>query len=157
MKKLIICSICLTLMGCEPVVSQRGYQPDPDAEAGVTVGADTKTKIEDRLGDPSVQATFDNDAWYYVGSIEKQIAFFKLIIESRQILAIYFDKDGKVSGLKHYGLEDGHVVSFETRTTPAPGRELTFLQQLFNATPGVPGGNMNEQEQNPGGGGIPPH
>ncbi len=32
------------------------------------------------------------------------------------------------------------------------GREMTFLQQLFNATPGVPLGG-GDQQQNPGGGG----
>ncbi len=158
MKKLVLCSLCLLLMGCTPVISQRGYLQDPDAEAGITVGADSKTAVEDRLGDPSVQATFNNDAWYYISSVEKQIAFFTPTIESRHVLAIYFDKDGKVAGVKHFGLEDGHVVAFETRTTPSPGRELTFLQQLFNATPGVPGGGMNnQQEQNPGGGGGPGH
>jgi len=155
MKKLVVCSICLALLGCTPVVSQRGYQTDPDAEAGITVGTDTKTTIEDRLGDPSVQATFGSDAWYYVSSTEKQVAFFSPTVESRRILAIYFDKNGKVTDMRHYGLEDGHVVSFESRTTPSKGRELTFLQQLFNATPGVPNSGMNEQEQNPGGGG--PH
>ena len=155
MKKLVLCSVCLVLMGCTPVVSQRGYQPDPDAEAGVMVGADTKATIEVKLGDPSVQATFTNDAWYYVSSIEKQVAFFTPTIESRRILAIYFDKDGKVTDMKHYSLADGHIVAFESRTTPSLGRELTFLQQLFNATPGVPGGGMGQQEQNPGGGGIP--
>ena len=157
MKKLIICSICLTLMGCTPVISQRGYQTDPDAEAGITVGTDTKTDIESRLGDPSVQATFDSDSWYYISSVEKRVAFFTPTIKSRHILAIYFDKDGKVVEMKHYGLEDGHVVSFEARTTPSRGRELTFLQQLFNATPGVPGGGINDQQQNPGGGGGPGH
>jgi outer membrane protein assembly factor BamE (lipoprotein component of BamABCDE complex) len=157
MKKLIICSICLTLMGCTPVISQRGYQPDPDAEAGIIVGTDTKTVIEDRLGDTSVQATFGSDSWYYISSVEKRVAFFTPTVESRHILAIYFDKDGKVIDMKHYGLEDGHVVSFESRTTPTRGRELTFLQQLFNATPGVPGGGMSTQEQNPGGGGGPSH
>ncbi|MDE2133981.1 MAG: outer membrane protein assembly factor BamE [Alphaproteobacteria bacterium] len=157
MKKLVLCSLCLMLMGCTPVISQRGYLQDPDAEAGITVGADSKTVVEDRLGDPSVQATFNNDAWYYISSVEKQIAFFTPTIESRHVLAIYFDKDGKVAGVKHFSLEDGHVVAFETRTTPSPGRELTFLQQLFNATPGMPGGGMNQQEQNPGGGGGPGH
>ncbi|MGA7673618.1 MAG: outer membrane protein assembly factor BamE [Rhizomicrobium sp.] len=156
MKKLVLCTLCLTLMGCTPVISQRGYLPDPDAEAGVTVGSDTKTTIEDRLGDPSVQATFNNDTWYYISSVEKQIAFFTPTIESRRVLAIYFDKGGKVVDMRHYGLQDGHVVAFESRTTPTRGRELTFLQQLFNATPGVPGGGMNEQEQNPGGGGGAP-
>jgi outer membrane protein assembly factor BamE (lipoprotein component of BamABCDE complex) len=157
MKKLVLCSLCLMLMGCTPVVSQRGYLPDPDAEAGITAGTDSKTAIEDRLGDPSVQATFGSDTWYYISSTEKQIAFFTPTIETRHVLAIYFGKDGKVVDVKHYGLEDGHVVAFETRTTPTRGRELTFLQQLFNATPGVPGGGMNQQEQNPGGGGGPGH
>ena len=84
------------------------------------------------------------------------MAFFDPTVQKRSILAVYFDKDGKVTDLKHYGLRDGHVVAFETRTTPTRGRDITFLQQLFNATPGVPLGAGNGQEQNPGGGGGPP-
>ena len=156
MKRLALFAACLVLAGCNPVISQRGYLEDLDAEAGIAVGTDTKTTIEQKLGDPSVQAAWGSDAWYYVSSVEKQVAFFTPSIESRHILAVYFDKDGKVTDMKHYGLEDGRVVAFETRTTPTRGRELTFLQQLFNATPGEPGGYNQEQEQNPGGGGGPP-
>ncbi len=149
---------CLVVLaGCTPVISQRGYLQDLDAEAGVAIGTDNKTTIEQKLGDPSVQAAFGADAWYYVSSVEKRVAFFTPTIEERRVLAVYFDKDGKVVDLKHYGLEDGHVVAFETRTTPTRGREMTFLQQLFNATPGVPGGYGNQEEQNPGGGGGPRH
>lgn len=154
MKKLAFSLVCLALMGCTPVISNRGYLEDIDAEAGVVVGTDTKTTITQKLGDPSIEAAWGNDAWYYVSSVEKQVAFFTPTIESRHILAIYFDKDGKVADMKHYGLEDGHVVAFETWTTPTRGREMTFLQQLFNATPGVPN-STSEQEQNPGGGGGP--
>jgi len=156
MKLYALLAACLILAGCTPVVSQRGYLEDLDAEAGVAVGTDTKTTIEKKLGDPSIQAAFSGDAWYYVSSVEKQVAFFNASTLSRHILAVYFDKDGKVADMRHYGLEDGHVVAFESRTTPTRGRELTFLQQLFNATPGVPGGYNQEQEQNPGGGGGPP-
>jgi hypothetical protein len=46
-------------------------------------------------------------------------------------------------------------VAFETRQTPARGRELTFLQQLFNASPGVPMG-QGPNTPNPGGGGPGP-
>jgi outer membrane protein assembly factor BamE (lipoprotein component of BamABCDE complex) len=148
---------CALLMGCTPVVNQRGYLQDADVEASIDIGTDTKTTIQQRLGYPSTQATFNADAWYYISSIEKQVAFFSPTIQSRAILAVYFDKDGKVADLKHYNLQDGHVVAFESRTTPTHGREITFLQQLFNATPGVPGGGMNQQEQNPGGGGGPTH
>ncbi|MGB8363804.1 MAG: outer membrane protein assembly factor BamE [Rhizomicrobium sp.] len=143
------------LLGCSPVINQRGYLPDPVGEAALKIGGDTKTTIQQRLGDPSTQATFGSDTWYYISSVQKQIAFFDPETETRSVLAIHFDKDGRVANIRHYGLKDGHVVAFETRTTPAKGRELTFLQQLFNATPGVPVGTTGSQ-QNPGGGGPGP-
>ena len=143
------------LLGCTPVINQRGYLPDPVAEASIDLGKDTKTTIHEKLGDPSTRATFDGDAWYYISSVQKQIAFFDPTTEKRAILAVHFDKAGKVTGLKHYGLKDGHLVAFAARETPTRGRELTFLQQLLNASPGVPvggGGGMNGGQRNPGGG-----
>jgi len=143
----------LALLGCTPVISQRGYLSDPAAEASIKVGTDTKTSIEKRLGDPSTSATFGEDAWYYISSVERQVAFFDPKTTSRKILALHFDKDGKLTDIKHYSLKDGHVVAFESRTTPAKGRELTFLQQLFSATPGIPLGGAQGGiggGQNPG-------
>ncbi|MBS0472030.1 MAG: outer membrane protein assembly factor BamE [Proteobacteria bacterium] len=156
-KTALILATAILVAGCTPVVNNRGYLPDPDAEKNITVGKDTKTTIQQALGFPSTEATFTQagDAWYYISSVEKQIAFFRPSVQSRAILAIYFDKDGKVTDLKHYSLKDGHVVAFETRETPTNGREMTFLQQLFNATPGVPLGNNNDN-RNPGGGNGPP-
>lgn len=135
---------------CTPVISQRGYLRDPAKEEAIQVGKDTKTTIQAQLGYPSTQATFGNSAWYYISSTEKRVAFFEPRVISRHILALYFDKDGKLTDKKRYGLKDGHVVDFETRETITRGREMTFLQQLFNATPGVPMGTS--QPQNPGGG-----
>src|SRR6185437_7007509 len=144
----------LAAAGCTPVISQRGYLADPANESALKENKDTKTTVQARLGYPSTQATFGGDAWYYISSTEKRVAFFEPRVISRSILAVYFDKDGKVSDLKHFGLKDGHVVDFETRETVTRGREMTFLQQLFNATPGVPIGG--DQQQNPGGGGPGP-
>lgn len=144
----------LAAAGCTPVISQRGYLPDPANESALKEHKDTKTTVQARLGYPSTQATFGGDAWYYISSTEKRVAFFEPRVISRSILAVYFDKDGKVNDLKHFGLKDGHVVDFETRETITRGREMTFLQQLFNATPGVPIGG--DQQQNPGGGGPGP-
>ncbi len=146
----------LMLIGCTPVVSQRGYLADPAGEASIKVGADTKTTIQQRLGDPSTSATFGGDTWYYISSTEKTIAFFDPIVLNRAVMAVRFDKDGKVTDLTHYGLRDGHVIAFEGRTTPTPGREMTFLQQLFNATPGIPLGNSGGgSSNNPGGQPVP--
>jgi outer membrane protein assembly factor BamE (lipoprotein component of BamABCDE complex) len=169
MKKTLALALgALLLAGCTPVVNTRGYLRDPDVEKAIVVNKDTKTSIQSSLGYPSTEATFTEagDAWYYISSVEKQVAFFTPRVETRSILAVYFDKDGKVTDLKHYSLHDGHVVIFETRETPTKGRELTFLQQLFNATPGVPLGNGGSSGTNnpnpgggnggPGGGGAPP-
>src|ERR1700760_911596 len=143
-----------TLIACAPVIDQRGYLPDPQIEAGIKTGTDTKTTVQDKLGNASTTATFGGDSWYYISSTEKQVAFFTPTVLNREIFAVYFDKAGKVTAMRHFGLRDGHVISFETRETPARGRELTFLQQLLNAQPGTSARNMDEQ--NPGGGGGPP-
>src|SRR3954469_4935990 len=134
----ILCGGAITLLiACAPVISQRGYLPDPDNESTIKTGTDTKTSVQSRLGYASTTATFGNDSWYYISATEKQVAFFTPTVLKRQILAVYFDKDNKITSIRHYSLNDGHVISFENRETPARGRELTFLQQLLNATPGT--------------------
>lgn len=141
------------LIACAPVISQRGYLPDPALESAIKAGTDTKTTVQERLGYASTTATFGNDSWYYISATEKQVAFFTPTVLKRQVMAVYFDKQNKVTGVQHYGLKDGHLISFETRTTPARGRETTFLQELLKATPGSSATNI--QETNPGNGGGP--
>jgi outer membrane protein assembly factor BamE (lipoprotein component of BamABCDE complex) len=145
-----------SFMACAPVISQRGYMPDPSVETALKPGTDTKTTVQGQLGYASTTATFSNsgnDSWYYISATEKQVAFFTPTILRRSVLAIYFDKDNRITSIRHYGLADGHVISFEKRETPARGRELTFLQQLLNATPGTSATQV--QESNPGNGGGP--
>jgi outer membrane protein assembly factor BamE (lipoprotein component of BamABCDE complex) len=146
-------AILALLIACAPVISQRGYLPDPSNESAIKTGDDTKTSVQSRLGYASITATFGNDSWYYVSATEKQVAFFTPTVLKRQITAIYFDKNNKVVGVRHYVLQDGHVIAFETRETPARGRETTFLQELLKATPGSSATNI--QETNPGNGGGP--
>jgi outer membrane protein assembly factor BamE (lipoprotein component of BamABCDE complex) len=141
------------LIACAPVITQRGYLPDPDAEAAIKAGKDSKTSVQERLGYASTTATFGNESWYYISATEKQVAFFKPVVLKRGITAVYFDKANKVINVRHYGLEYGHVISFEKRETPARGRETTFLQELLKATPGSSATNI--QETNPGNGGGP--
>src|ERR1700721_558036 len=92
------------LVACTPVVSQRGYVADSELEASIKPGADSKTTVQARLGYASTTATFDGDnTWYYISATEKQTVFFTPTILRREILAVYFDKDGKVTGMRHFG------------------------------------------------------
>ena len=154
-------AVSATVIGvatCAPVENQRGYVPDMEAVASIQVGMDTKETISEKLGDPSTSGTFDADTWYYISAHVEQNAFFAPRSVDRNILAVEFTKEGKVSGINRYTLADGRVVDFQTRETPTRGRDLTLLQQIFNAVPGNIGqpGRIQQGEQNPGGGGGPP-
>lgn len=142
------------LLGCVPVENQRGYVPDQQAISSIQVGMDTKDSVSKKLGDPSTAATFGNDVWYYMSAHVEQNAFFAPRATERNVLAIEFSRDGKVTDMHRYTLADGRVVDFVGRETPTRGRELTLLQQIFNAVPGQIG-QAAPTEPIPGGGAPP--
>jgi outer membrane protein assembly factor BamE (lipoprotein component of BamABCDE complex) len=157
MRRLILPTIAAVtvLLGCVPVENQRGYVPDQQAISSIEVGMDTKESVGKKLGDPSTAATFGNDVWYYMSAHVEQSAFFAPRATERNILAIEFSKDGKVTDMHRYSLADGRVVDFVSRETPTRGRELSLLQQIFNAVPGQIG-QAAPSEPIPGGGQAPP-
>jgi len=156
MRRLIFPTIAAVtvLLGCVPVENQRGYVPDQEAVSSIQVGMDNKESVSKKLGDPSTAATFGNDVWYYMSAHVEQNAFFAPRATERNILAIEFAKDGKVTDMHKYSLADGRVVDFVSRETPTRGRELTLLQQIFNAVPGQIG--QSAPQQTTPGGGMPP-
>ena len=143
------------LASCAPVENNRGYVPDMQAIASIEVGMDTKDTVSKKLGDPSTAATFGNDTWYYISAHVEQNAFFAPRPTERNILAVEFAKDGKVTDIHKYALADGRVVDFVSRETPTRGRELSLIQQIFNAVPGQIGQSA-PTDQIPGGGQAPP-
>ncbi len=126
------------LAACTPQEATRGFIPAPDEVKAIVVGTDTKDTVEKRLGNPTTAAQFGDEVWYYMSINQRQSGFFLPEDTSRDIVAVAFDKAGKVADIHHYTLADGHVVDFTSRETPTRGRELTLLQQIFSATPGVP-------------------
>jgi outer membrane protein assembly factor BamE (lipoprotein component of BamABCDE complex) len=61
-----------------------------------------------------------------------QKAFFEPQEKDRKVVAVYFNQTGMVERVANYGLKDGKVFDFVSRTTPAPGgNEDGILKQLF--------------------------
>ena len=52
------------------------------------------------------------------------------VIDQR-VVAVYFDKKETVARLANYGLKDGVVFDFISRTTPTGGIDQNFLQQVL--------------------------
>lgn len=123
--------MALTAGACAATVNQRGYLPDETKFSSIQPGIDTKSSLQERLGSPSSKGTFDEDVWYYVSSTQEDFLFFRPEETGRDIVAVSFGGDGTVAQVERYGIEDGMVVAFNDRETPAKGRELTILQQLF--------------------------
>jgi outer membrane protein assembly factor BamE (lipoprotein component of BamABCDE complex) len=85
------------------------------------------------LGSPTTTTTYGNgSAYYYISSTEKRTAFMSGNEVDRQVLAVYFTPNATVDHVANYGLKDGKVFDFVSRTTPAPGgKEDGLIKQLF--------------------------
>jgi outer membrane protein assembly factor BamE (lipoprotein component of BamABCDE complex) len=87
------------------------------------------------LGTPSTVATVSGEAFYYISQkAERQISFMRTKVTDQRVIAVYFDRDRKVQRLAEYGMKDGHIFDFVSRTTPTSGNDLslvsTFLHNL---------------------------
>jgi outer membrane protein assembly factor BamE (lipoprotein component of BamABCDE complex) len=130
---LVVCA-GLTLSGCLGYDGDfdRGYQVDEDTLAQVKVGATTKPEALALLGTPSTTSTVGGDAWYYIGqSMKHTLSFMPVQMTDQHVLAVYFNKDGKVDRIANYGMQDGKVFDFVSRTTPTGGTEPDFLRNMM--------------------------
>jgi len=121
----------LILCGCTISVDQRGNLPDPDKLALIQPGTTTKEQVVKVLGTPSSESTFNDDTWYYISRKTKQVAFFSPEVLDQQVYIVDFDNKGVVKNVDHRGMADGAPITPAPGATPAPGRELTFMEQLL--------------------------
>ncbi|HEY8567336.1 MAG TPA: outer membrane protein assembly factor BamE [Beijerinckiaceae bacterium] len=110
---------------------QRGYIIDERAVAQVRPGmsADQVLQI---LGTPSTVSTVGNQDWYYISQVaNRRFQFTGETISDQRVTAVYFNKGLRVERVALYGLQDGRVFDFISRTTQTGGSDSNFLGQLF--------------------------
>lgn len=123
----------LALGGCLGYegTNYRGYVIDAKTMDQVRVGASAEQVLV-VMGTPSTTSTVGGDAWYYISQkTERSLAFQQPKVTDQRIYAVYFDKNKKVQRVANYGIEDGKVIDFVTRTTPTAGPESSFLRNMF--------------------------
>ena len=110
----------------------RGYVVDQRTFDQVKIGATTKPEALTLMGTPSTTSTVGGDAWYYIGQkLVRPLAFMAPKMTDQYVIALYFDKNGKVERIANYGMKDGMVFDFVSRTTPTGGSEPNFLGNMF--------------------------
>lgn len=123
-------SAALLLGACEQVY-QRGYVLPEGALEQIPVGS-SQEQVLVVLGTPSTVATVSGEVFYYISQRgEKTAAFMPQKVTDQRVIAVYFDKDRRVQRLADYGIRDGKVFDFISRTTPSGGKELSYLTYLL--------------------------
>lgn len=150
--------LAVLLLGTAPI-SGCGAQIDRHGHVFIDVDLDqiqpgmSKSDVQTALGSPDTQSTIGGEAYYYISTTTKTVAFLKPREIDREVVAVYFDGTERVRDVARYGQKDGIIVDYNDDETPARGKDISFIEQIF--------GNLaNRQlfkDQRPGGGaaGIP--
>jgi outer membrane protein assembly factor BamE (lipoprotein component of BamABCDE complex) len=119
------------LSGCLFTESfQRGYVVPEGALEQIPLGA-TQEQVLIVLGTPSTVGTLSGDVFYYISQRTERTAFLPQREVDRRVIAVYFDKNRRIQRLADYGLRDGVVFDFVSRTTPTAGTEQNYIQFLL--------------------------
>lgn len=130
--------LAVALAGCTSstaLVTQRtqGYVIPSTALQQIRPGQSQQT-VQLVLGSPQSTNTFgDQTAWYYVETKVNQTSFGFTQVKERTVLAVYFDKNKKVSERAVYSLQDGRAINIETRRTPSFGQDATFIDSILSS------------------------
>ncbi len=109
----------------------RGFVMDQEAIAKIKPGVDVQTVLQ-TLGTPSTTSTVGNRTFYYVSQkTARMFQFQNLQVVDQNVIAVYFNKGFKVERIANWGIKDGVIFDFITRTTPTGGEEQSFLRNMF--------------------------
>lgn len=109
----------------------RGYVPSEEALAQVKEG-NSQDQVMIALGTPTTISTINGDVFYYISERQTRTFTFQAprTVE-RNVLAIYFNRERKVERMANYGLQDGKVFDFISRSTVTGGEEANLLRQII--------------------------
>ena len=124
----------LGLAACEGEVINRGWVQDDRALDQIKPGASAEQVLL-VLGTPSTVSTVGGKTYYYVSQrLSRRFAFMNERIDDQRVVAVFLDTRNKVSRVANYGMQDGVIFDFISRTTPSSGEELSVLRQIFRAS-----------------------
>ena len=125
--------VCTVLASCWGMGEefQKGYILPPGALEQIPIGA-SQDQVLIVMGTPSTVATLNGEVFYYISQrTERAAAFMPDKIIDQRVIAVYFDKNRQVQRVANYGIQDGKVFDFISRTTPTSGAEISYLTPIF--------------------------
>ncbi len=129
---MLVLASALALGACTRETFQRGYVLPEGALEQIPLGA-SQEQVLLVLGTPSTVATVSGEAFYYISQrADRPIMFMQTAVTDQRVIAVYFDKDRRVQRLAEYGMKDGKVFDFVSRTTPTSGNDLNVITTIIH-------------------------
>jgi outer membrane protein assembly factor BamE (lipoprotein component of BamABCDE complex) len=125
---------CLLLGACSFFTyppQLRGNKVDPEALKELVPGTSTKADVTSLIGSPTATGTFDDNTWLYLSEVTQPRIGRTQAVLTQNVVVVSFNGQGVLQDVKRLNQDDSVPVSVVARTTPSPGTEATFLQQLF--------------------------
>lgn len=114
-----------------------GNMPAKDDIMAIKRGM-SQEEVRKIMGSPSVVSSLDHRTWIYMNSTMQRMAFFEPKELDRNIVAVEFDHDGKVTKLVQLTKENGQEVAISTDSTPVMGTEQSFMEKYFGGVGYMP-------------------
>ena len=124
----------LLLGGCSFFEAQsqlRGNHVDADQLKELVPGTSTRADVTALIGSPTARATFDDNTWLYVAEVTRPRIGRMQGVLSQNVVVLSFNDQGVLQDVKRLDQDDSVPVSMVARSTPSPGTEASFLQQLL--------------------------
>lgn len=125
-------ALALMVAGCSTTVTKHGQLLTEQDVAQVQPGMHQE-QVRSALGTPATTAAIGRgNAFYYISTTMTQSAFFAPVETDRRVVAVYFTQSNTVDRVAHYGMKDGKVFDFVSRSTPSANTaEDGILKSLF--------------------------
>ena len=83
------------------------------------------------IGSPTARDTFDDNTWLYISELTRERIGRTLGELNQNVVVINFNEKGVLTNVHELDKADALPVKVIARTTPSPGTEASFMQQLL--------------------------
>jgi outer membrane protein assembly factor BamE (lipoprotein component of BamABCDE complex) len=125
---------CLLLSSCGwlmPPPQLRGNKVDPESLKELVPGTSSKADVTAIIGSPTARDSFDDNTWLYISEVTQERIGRTLGELNQNVVVVSFDGKGLLTNVRTLDKADALPVKVIARTTPSPGTEASFMQQLL--------------------------
>jgi outer membrane protein assembly factor BamE (lipoprotein component of BamABCDE complex) len=128
-----VLALSLAVSACTPTVITRGNLLTDTQVQKIQVQKSTRADVVLAWGPPTISPQFEPNTWYYVGEQTSQKGVFAPSVLKRRLVRVKFNATNNDTVVEVADLDpkEAKNITPVSQTTPAAGKEFTFMQQFI--------------------------